>query len=531
MKLSRLIDGLKADQRNPVLEITGAQGDPDIISIQYNSRLVKPQGLFTAIKGNAVDGHIFVQDAVKKGAAAVVTEDPAEAPIGVAVIRVKDSRRALANMASEFFGRPTEKLKLAGITGTNGKTTVTYFAEAMLGAAGCKVGIVGTVSSRWPGHEKESSVTTPESLELQEALARMVDAGVTHAIIEVSSHALTQSRPAFCQFDAGVFTNITQDHLDYHKDMESYFQAKRILFDDLLAASAKENKTAVINLDDPQGAVLCREVKTPVLCTGLTEGSSIRSIDVKAGADGLKGVMETPAGELVFESPAVGRHNLYNLMSAAGVGLAFGLSLEEVEMGLNAAVNVPGRLEKVENGLDRHVFVDYAHTPDALENVLEALRRVSKAKIITVFGCGGDRDKGKRPKMGAAAARHSDLVVVTSDNPRSEDPDAIIDDILPGISGEGAQRLNASYCMMCSRKSAFMVEPDRRKAILTAIMSSGPGDMVLIAGKGHETYQVIKNERFAFDDRVEAGKALECLSRNMHSRQEGPLSGRCVCSR
>ncbi|MBI9074269.1 MAG: UDP-N-acetylmuramoyl-L-alanyl-D-glutamate--2,6-diaminopimelate ligase [Desulfatibacillum sp.] len=529
MRLGQLLNCLKADHEyNPVLEISGPGQDPEIGSIQYNSRMIRPSGLFVAIKGNTVDGHKFVESAIKNGAAAIVVEDPAQVSEQVAVIRVRDSRRALANLAAAFFGHPSEKLKLAGVTGTNGKTTVTYYAETLLSGAGFKVGVVGTVNCRWPGHVTNSNVTTPESLDLQRDLAKMVEAGVTHAVIEVSSHALTQSRAAFCHFDVGVFTNITRDHLDYHKDMETYFQAKRILFADLLAASSKKQKTAVINLDDPKGGILCRESSVPVLCTGLTEGCNIHSIEVKAGVDGLEGIIETPAGDVAFKSRAVGRHNLYNLMSAAGIGLAFGLGLEEVEMGLNLTSNVPGRLEKIENSLGRHVFVDYAHTPDALENVLEALKRVATSKIITVFGCGGDRDKGKRPKMGAAAARNSDLVVVTSDNPRSEDPEAIIDDIVAGISGEGAQRLNASYCMMCSRKTAFMVEPDRRSAILVAIMSSSPGDMVLIAGKGHETYQVVKNKKFAFDDRVEARNALECLGRNVKTRQEGPIPGEYV---
>ena len=515
MNLSDAVKCLNADAAdNPVLETIGVNEQTPVKSIAYDSRKVEKGGIFTAITGETLDGHQYAGQALENGACAVVAEKRLDLGGACALIVVKNSRRALAALAAEFFGHPSKRLKLIGVTGTNGKTTVTYYVETILKKAGLNPGVIGTVNARWKGRSQDSAVTTPESLELQETLARMVHDGVDCAAIEASSHALQQGRTDFCHFDVGVFTNLSQDHLDYHADMDAYFSAKQLLFTKCLVQSEKENKTAVINLDDPRGAQLCREIQIPVLCTGLADGAGIKACDLSADASGVGGRMETPAGDLIFQSGVVGRHNLYNLMSAAGVGISLGITPEVIEQGLCSTIDAPGRLEKVPNDLGRHVFVDYAHTPDALENVLRALKKISERRIITVLGCGGDRDKGKREKMGAAAAKYSDLIVITSDNPRSEEPLAIMEAVQKGVAKNGRPCLAVEDVAKGARRDGYAMEKDRRTAIQAAVSGSKAGDVVLIAGKGHETYQIVGDHRLHFDDRVEAAKALESLVKN-----------------
>ena len=494
MKLSAIIQG------------TGARGDADldtdIVLITGDSRSVVPGALFFALPGAERDGHDFVADAVRRGAAAVVAERPVPgAP--VAILLAPSSRRAMAIAAANFHGRPADALAVAGVTGTNGKTTVSWLVEACLRAAGTPAGLLGTVVHRWPGVERPARHTTPESTEVQAMLAAARGAGARAAVFEVSSHALAQERVAGIRFRAAAFTNLTRDHLDYHGDMERYFSAKRRLFLEHLALDG----TAVVNVRDPWGARLADQLGPGrrVWRYGGRAGDDLAAEDVVAGLSGTAAALRTPRGTVSFRSPLVGAHNLENLVCAAGLALALDVAPAAVSRGLTESVGAPGRLERISaRGIS--IFVDYAHTDDALERALDALRGAGPRRIVCVFGCGGDRDRGKRPLMGEAAARGADLVIVTSDNPRSEDPAAIIDEVLPGLERAGMRRLTAQQLRHGER--GYAVEPDRRSAIALAVAASREGDAVLLAGKGHEEQQIVGGERLPFSDRDEARRAL-----------------------
>ncbi len=500
MKLSELIKAI------PIERIGGADGAyPDIGSIHYRAQDVRQRGLFVAISGQTADGHDFIDLALSRGAVAVMVEKPVEKD--AVVITVENTRKALSAVAASFYDNPSEKLCVIGITGTNGKTTTSYLIESILIKAGCRVGVVGTVNYRYNGKIFDNPVTTPESLDLQRILADMVTAGVTHAVIEVSSHAIDLSRIADCFIDIGVFTNLSQDHLDFHGDMDAYWQSKRRLFTQHL--SQKPNTAAVINCDDEKGKALFEGLSGPRFGYGHAAHCRIRPTHIRQDLKGIVATIQTPSGTFHFHSPLVGAHNLENILGATGVGLALSVSLEIIRDGIEAVAAIPGRLERIPNRIERFVFVDYAHTPDALENVLTALRAVTQKRMICIFGCGGDRDRRKRPQMGEIAGRLSDLAIVTSDNPRTETPAAIIEQIRHGVVRTSPRVYGRADLQEGFTHRGYVTEPDRRSAIELGILVSSPGDAILIAGKGHETYQIIGRETIPFDDRMVAETALK----------------------
>ena len=494
MKLSAIIQGTGA--------LGETAGDPEVARVTGDSREVVPGAVFFALAGAERDGHDFVPEAIRRGAIAVVAERAVPcAP--AALLLAPSSRRAMAIAAANFHGSPGTALLLAGVTGTNGKTTVAWLVEACARAAGLPCGMLGTVTHRWPGTEREAGHTTPESTTIQALLAEMRAAGARAAVLEVSSHALAQERIAGMRFRVAGFTNLTRDHLDYHGDMERYFAAKRRLFLEHLAPDG----VAVVNVRDPYGARLADQLgpgRTLWRYGGRTD-DALRAEEVVAGLSGIAATLHTPAGTLSIRSPLVGAHNLENLLCAAGMALALGLPLDAVARGLSESRGAPGRLERfAARGVS--VFVDYAHTDDALSRALEALRALGPRRLVCVFACGGDRDRGKRPLMGEAAGRGADLVIVTSDNPRSEDPVAILSHILPKLERAGLRRLTAEA--LCLDARGYAVEPDRRSAIALAVAAAREGDAVLVAGKGHEAQQIVGRERIPFSDRDEARRAL-----------------------
>ena len=477
--------------------------DREITGLTDDSRRVSPGWLFVAVKGTQSDGHRFLAQAVAAGAGAIVVETgrvsgETLASIGIPVIQVGDSRRALGLLASRFYGDPSRRLKMIGVTGTNGKTTATYLCKAILEAAGVRAGLIGTVAYLFGEERVAATHTTPGPLELQGLLRRMADAGMQAVVMEVSSHALALDRTAGCQFGTAVFTNLTQDHLDFHADMEDYFRAKLRLF-----TALDSEAHAIVNGDDPYGGRVVEATQAKVWTYAIDRPADLRAEDVQISLNGVRFTARGPGGSVALRSPLVGRHNVYNILAAVGVGLVQGVPLETSAAGVATLKTVPGRFEQVDAGQPFTVVVDYAHTEDALYRLLTTAQTVRTGRIITVFGCGGDRDRGKRPKMGRVAARYSDVVVVTSDNPRTEDPDAIIREILPGVEA-GLREAG---------RGRYLIHADRRAAIAEAIRLAQSGDLVLIAGKGHEDYQVIGKEKHPFDDRVVAREAIEALAR------------------
>jgi UDP-N-acetylmuramoyl-L-alanyl-D-glutamate--2,6-diaminopimelate ligase len=440
----------------------------------------------------------------------VVAEDDSAVPAATPFAKVADARLAMSLMAALFYANPTDSLPLIGITGTNGKTTTSYIIEAILEEAGIPAALLGTVAYRFREHAFPALHTTPESVELQKRLREMCDLGAKGVVMEVSSHALEQRRVDGCRFDVGVFTNLTRDHLDYHRNMESYLASKKRFFTELLAADAvKPRRLAAINIDDPYGRQIAADAACPVLTYGLDAGSQVTARDVRFSVAGITGLLVTPRGEMPFRSRLPGRFNLYNILAAASAGVAFDLPLAAISQGIERHKKVPGRLEMVENDRETALFVDYAHTGDALENVLRTLDELATARIITVFGCGGDRDRGTRPVMGEVAANYSDLTIVTSDNPRSEPPDAIMAEIRSGILPLGIKECIKEELAGGFTEKGFVLIESRREAIRLAVRLAGPGDIILLAGKGHEDYQIIGTERLHFDDREEASAALK----------------------
>jgi UDP-N-acetylmuramoyl-L-alanyl-D-glutamate--2,6-diaminopimelate ligase len=503
MVLSKLLSSI-----NEPLLVSGDTGT-EITGLCYDSRMVKKGGLFFALKGVAADGHRFIEAAVKSGAGAVVLEDTAYAPSSIPYIQVRDARLAMSEMASAFFDNPTDSVPLIGITGTNGKTTTTYLLESIMRKAGIPVAVLGTIQYRFADKAIPAPHTTPESVELQKVLRELLDLGARGIVMEVSSHALEQRRVDGCRFDVGVFTNLTRDHLDYHGDMDSYLESKKRFFTDLLIADRiKPFRHAVVNIDDPYGQIIADEAKCQVLTYGISAGAMITARNVRFSTSGIDGVLVTPMGETDLCSKLLGRFNLYNILAAASVAVSMNLSLESVRDGISGHDQVAGRLERIDNDRGLTVLVDYAHTGDALENVLKTLREIASERIITVFGCGGDRDKGKRPIMGEIAGRYSDMTIVTSDNPRSENPPDIIREILAGIAPLGIKEYSEEELSGTLEEKGFITVESRKDAIRLAIRMARPGDIVLIAGKGHEDYQIIGTERLHFDDREEAANAL-----------------------
>ena len=506
--------------------------DSEIGSIHYRAQEVQPGGLFVAIEGQTADGHDFIHQALKRGAAAVIaqkeppqhflkeisTAPPKNRPI---VIRVPDTRIALADLAARFFGHPSQGMTLVGITGTNGKTTVAYLIESILLQAGFKVGVIGTINYRYGDKTFANPMTTPESLDLQRILSEMQCDGISHVVAEASSHAMDLYRIKNCWFDVAVFTNLTQDHLDFHGDMQSYWSSKKRLFTEYLTRGPKkENAAAVINCDDARGRELADSLPLPVVKTGSAPGCEIRPENIRCNLNGTDGKVATPGGSFIFKTPLVGAHNVENILSATGVATALNIAPAAMKAGIEALSAIPGRLESIENDTGRFVYVDYAHTPDALENAVSALKEIAPARIICVFGCGGDRDKKKRPLMGEIVARLCDLSIVTSDNPRTENPAAIIDQILPGVRQTDGLEYSTIDLKSGFKEKGYAVEPDRRRAIELGILASRPQDAVLIAGKGHETYQILGTTVVAFDDREEARKVLHAINRCGCNKQQ-----------
>ncbi len=508
MKLGELLTVLGS---NLVLSPEGL--NRDVLDVAHDSRKVRPGSLFVAVRGFHVDGHQFIPQALQQGAVAIVAEGRnGGGPVSpdTPLIIVDDARRALALLADAFFGHPSTRLRLIGITGTNGKTTTTYLVKSIIEATGQTAGLIGTIDYRVGDKVYPSPNTTPDALDLQRLLSEMLGLGADFCVMEVSSHALTLGRTLGCAFAVAAFTNLTQDHLDFHENMDAYFEAKLLLFRGL-----SSHEHAIINADDARAPAVIKATKAKVITTGLSERADIRPSGIIGhGLSGLAFGVTTPSGTMPVESPLVGRHNIYNILTAIGIGTALGMSNEVISRGIKNMKAVPGRMEKVDEGQAFGVVVDYAHTEDALVRLLEALREVAPKRVITVFGCGGDRDRTKRPKMGAAAINGSDIVIVTSDNPRTEDPLSIIREIEVGmvVSGIKAAGGNAEPPAV-SGKTPYYVVPDRSEAVAAAIRMARPGDVVALAGKGHEDYQIIGEKKFPFDDREVARKAIRNLRR------------------
>lgn len=501
MKLSELFKGLD-------VAATGGN-DPEISGISYDSRKVEPGGLFFALRGVAADGHQFIPAALENGAVALVVEEPVDAPQGIAVVKVANARLAMALAAAAFTGKVTANAPLIGITGTNGKTTTTYLIEGILNAAGLPAAILGTISYRFGDFQIESTHTTPESPELQAALAALSAKGAKSFVMEVSSHALMQNRVDGCHFDVGIFTNLTRDHLDYHGDMEEYLKAKGRLFAELLRGdAAKPKRCAAINLDDPYGGRIRAMAVCPVITFGSDVECDVHGVGVTISVDGIRGEIATPVGRFDFRSKLLGKFNLSNILAAVSAAVALDLPLSAIKSGIENHKPVPGRVERVENNRGVTCLVDYAHTGDALENVLSTIREIAEKRVITVFGCGGDRDNGKRPIMGGIAAKWSDLAIVTSDNPRTEDPAKIIGQVKAGITPLGIREYGIEELADGFGDKGFVVCENRREAIRLAARVARPEDIILLAGKGHEDYQIIGKTKHHFDDREEAAAAL-----------------------
>ncbi|MBM4044229.1 MAG: UDP-N-acetylmuramoyl-L-alanyl-D-glutamate--2,6-diaminopimelate ligase [Planctomycetes bacterium] len=464
--------------------------DCDVTGVTCDSRAVKPGFLFVAMQGLSVDGHKFIPDAIERGASAVVAEKPVEWWKPVPAFIVKDARLALAAVCDCFYGFPSKHITVIGVTGTNGKTTTTHLIKSVVEVAGQKAGLLGTISYQVGDRRIPARETTPGAQTVQSFLADMVAAGFHYAVMEVSSHALTQHRTAQIRFKSAIFTNLTPEHLDYHRTMENYREAKAILFDSLAPESF-----AILNADDPASQRFA-QTKATVLTYGLGPGTDVSASLECVTLDGMRICVSTPKGRMTVQSPLIGRHNVYNIISTVANCVALGFDLDVIREGVEAVRNVPGRLEPVDSHRDFHVLVDYAHTPDALQNVLSTLKPLTKNRLIVVFGCGGDRDRTKRPKMGHVAEEIADFVWLTSDNPRSEVPESIIREIEGGMT----------------RKDRYYVQPDRRLAIQEALAAARGGDLVLIAGKGHESGQIFRNTVIPFDDRDVARQALSSLN-------------------
>ncbi|HYE82691.1 MAG TPA: UDP-N-acetylmuramoyl-L-alanyl-D-glutamate--2,6-diaminopimelate ligase [Clostridia bacterium] len=474
MKLSELLKDV---------DVMSSKGnlDVEINGIVYDSRKTKKGNLFICISGYTQDGHSYIKDALQKGAAAFLVEKDVEVE-GAAVVKVKNSRSAMPVLAAGFYGNPTQKLQLIGITGTSGKTTTSYLVKSIFEAAHKKIGLLGTISTQIGDKVYVSSKTTPESLDLQSLFREMVDMGMDYAVMEVSSHSLELGRVDGCKFSAGVFTNLSQDHLDFHKTMDSYREAKKKLF-------FKTRDVNIINTDDMHGKLIAEEIKSlklPLLTFGIDEKADIMAKDIRIDSKGVSFIMTTPEYDAELKIRIPGKFSVYNALAAAAAAYSAGIDSKTIRDGLYKVDCVPGRSEIIETDTPYTVIRDYAHKPDGLEKILTAIRQYSKGRIITMFGCGGDRDRDKRPMMGKIAGELSDYVIITSDNPRSEEPMDIIRQAEAGIKSTGCD---------------YICIENRRDAIKYALTIAKPDDIVLLAGKGHETYQVLKDRTIPFDER------------------------------
>jgi UDP-N-acetylmuramoyl-L-alanyl-D-glutamate--2,6-diaminopimelate ligase len=470
----------------------GVDANAEVTSLAYDSRHVERGSLFFAIHGEKADGHDYIAEALERGAVGVVSERPAP-ELSSRWIQVPKIRRALSEAARSFYHHPDSQLRLIGITGTNGKTTTAFLLESILRAAGICAGLFGTIEHRFGRRTVKAVNTTPESLDLMTWFDDLVRSGGQAAVLEVSSHALAQERVWGFQFAAAVFTNLTRDHLDYHKDFESYFAAKRRLFEGL---GARPPELAVINADDEWGDRLLKLSGSRQLTYGTKPGAQVRVKQSSSGLAGIKAVFETPSGTLDIVSPLVGQTNLLNILAATATALGLGIAADRIRDGIEALAAVPGRFERIEAGQPFLVVVDYAHTDDALRNVLRVARELTENRLLVVFGCGGERDRTKRPLMGEAAGLLADFAYLTSDNPRSEDPLEILNDVIVGLQRTGR---------------GYRAEVDRKAAIRKALGDAREGDVVVLAGKGHETYQILKDRTIPFDDREVAREVLREL--------------------
>ncbi len=494
MKLRDLLAGIRIE--NPDVDL-----DVDISSIASDSRQVRDGSLFISIRGLVADGHRYLSEAIKRGAVAALVEKKVEcdAPGGFPLVEVANTRNIQGEIAARFYGNPADSLKIIAVTGTNGKTTTTYLIRSILKVAGLKTALVGTVRYYIDDEELPAMYTTPDALELQQLLAEMSKKGVSHLVMEVSSHALELDRLSGCKPDVGIFTNLTRDHLDFHKDMEFYFEAKKKLFTGL-----DRDALAILNWDDLTYNRLKDGIICPVLSYGFSDQADIVCQGLELHPEGLRLTIRTPAGECKIQSRFLGRFNAYNILAAVSCAHGMGIDPELIAHGIEEAPAVPGRMEQVEGSEGFTVVVDYAHTDDALMNILSTCREFCSGRLTILFGCGGDRDRGKRSRMGEVAGKLSDYTILTSDNPRTEDPLLILEEIETGIKTTGGD---------------YQVIPDRKEAIQQAIHSAHPGDVVILAGKGHEDYQIIGERRIPFDDRLIAAEAIKKIERgvNLHT--------------
>ena len=488
VKLKELVKALEVENFSGNFEI-------EITDIAYDSREVKPKNLFVAISGFKADGHDFIDEAIENGAGAVLVEEQVDIK-EVPVIEVNDTRKALAQVSARFYNYPAQNLTMVGVTGTNGKTTTTYLIETILAKLGLETGLIGTIKNKIGAEESEASRTTPESLDLQRYLAQMRDKGITHVVMEVSSHALELDRVLEIDFDRKVFTNLSRDHIDFHGSWDDYFAAKLKLF------QANDNP-AIINLDDKRGQAIAKKNKGEAITYGLEKGADFRAEDIEIDLKGVNYKLRTRGDSLDISLNLTGRFNVYNSLAAIAAVASMGYSLLDIKKSLKEASRVPGRFQSVEAGQDFGVIVDYAHTPDGMENVLQTAQDLACGRVIVVFGCGGDRDRDKRPMMGKLGIKLAELAVITSDNPRSEKPAAIIEEILAGV-----RELEAS------KGEDYLVVENRREAIKKAISLANKEDIVLIIGKGHETYQDFGDRVIDFDDKKVAKEILQERSGN-----------------
>ena len=476
----------------PIRQVTGSL-DRNVESIAYDSRRVQRNGLFVALRGEKTDGHQFIDQAIERGASVIVTEREEKQPRVTSLV-VENTRTALADLAAVFYGFPATRLKMAAVTGTNGKTTTTFLIKHICEKAGLHCGLIGTVRYEIGERVLPAIRTTPESLDLQELLAQIANAGCRAAAMEVSSHALAQERTRGLEWDVAVFTNLTQDHLDFHGTMENYFESKAKLFTELAQQKKKQKPVAIINIDDRYGAQLLGKIDKNISVTtfGMGARADFRASNYRTEFGGTSYQLDARGKSYLVRVPLIGRFNVANSLAALAAANALGLSLREAILSLGKSPQVPGRLEAVPAKRQFQVFVDYAHTPDALLNVLKTLRELTPARLIVVFGCGGDRDRQKRPLMAEAVDRNADFAIITSDNPRKEDPNAIIAEVEKGFRSDRYEKI-----------------PDRAEAINRAIELAQPRDIVLIAGKGHENYQEFADHTVPFDDMQVARRALE----------------------
>ncbi len=491
MKLKDILNGVTSCDFN-------GNAEEEIRGLSYSSRKIQPGYMFAALKGQKTDGSRFIGKALQNGAVAVLSDKPKPPDFGKSWIHASDAREALALCAANFYSHPSRKMKVVGITGTKGKTTLTYILEEILKKAELHPGVIGTISYRGPNMEVSAERTTPEAPDIQRIMSEMVAHGVTHCLIEVSSHALELKRVIGIGFDVVVFTNLSGDHLDFHHSMEKYFEAKKKLF-----FLNQKKRMAVVNTDDPWGKKLISEIHMGVITYGIDSAAVIRGEKYKLSEKGIELGVRYPGGTFVLRSPLLGKPNLYNILASVTVALTLNISPTAIKEGIASIQGVPGRFEKIKNSLGLQIFVDYAHTDDALRNLLQTVREQNPRRILLVFGAGGDRDRTKRARMGKVAGALADWTIITSDNPRSEDPLSIIAEIEKGIRETGEKK--------------YEIQPDRKKAIEQALAMGEKGDYILVAGKGHEDYQIIGDKIIPFKD----AEVIEEILQKMEERKVG----------